>query len=68
MMPRCYRPCSIRYAEHLGPDTKGCGCHELIKRKGAKAGIPPRKNAGLWEEGYPRNEAVLVMCKEGLTH
>jgi hypothetical protein len=28
-------------------DTKAC--HELIKRKGAKACIPPRKNAGLWE-------------------
>ena len=47
-------------------DTKSC--HELIKRKGAKACIPPRNNAGLWEEGHPRNEAVLVMRKEGLTH
>jgi hypothetical protein len=42
--------------------------HALIKRKGAKAYIPPRKNAGLWEEGHLRNEAVLVMRKEGLTH
>ncbi|MGY3896887.1 transposase, partial [Aeromonas enterica] len=47
-------------------DTKAC--HELIKRKGAKACIPPRKNAGLWDEGHPRNEAVLVMRKEGLTY
>ena len=23
--------------------------------------IPPRKNAGLWKKGLPRNEAVLVM-------
>ena len=30
--------------------------------------IPPRKNAGRWEEGHPRNDAVLVMHKEGLTH
>lgn len=33
-----------------------------------KACIPPRKNAGLWEAGHPRNEAVLVMRKAGLTH
>ena len=30
--------------------------------------IPPRKNAGLWEEGHPRNDAVLVMRKEGYPH
>ncbi|TNH93347.1 IS5/IS1182 family transposase, partial [Aeromonas sobria] len=29
---------------------------------------PPRKNAGLWKKGHPRNEAVLVMRKEGLAH
>ena len=29
---------------------------------------PARKNAGLWEKGHPRNEAVLVMRKEGLAH
>ena len=43
-------------------------CHELITRKGATACIPPRKNAGLWEEGHPRNDAVLVMRKEELPH
>ncbi len=42
--------------------------HQLISRKGATACIPPRKNAGLWEKGHPRNEAVLVMRKEGLVH
>ena len=42
--------------------------HQLISRKGATACIPPRKNAGLWEKGHPRNEAVLVMRKEGLAH
>lgn len=44
--------------------------HQLIARKGAiqRACIPPRKNAGLWKKGYPRNEAVLVMRKEGLAH
>lgn len=47
-------------------DTKAC--HALIRRKGAMACIPPRKNAGRWEEGHPRNDAVLVMHKEGLTH
>ena len=42
--------------------------HQLIASKGGAACIPPRKNAGLWEKGHPRNEAVLVMRKEGLTH
>ncbi|MEH8161459.1 IS5 family transposase [Aeromonas veronii] len=42
--------------------------HQLITRKGGTACIPPRKNAGLWEKGHPRNAAVLVMRKEGLAH
>ncbi len=41
--------------------------HQLISHKRA-ACIPPRKNAGLWKKGHPRNEAVLVMRKEGLAH
>lgn len=47
-------------------DTKAC--HAFIRHKGATACIPSRKNAGLWEEEHPRNDAVLVMHKEGLTH
>lgn len=31
-------------------------------------GMPPCKNAGLWKKGHPRNEAVLVMRKEGLAY
>ncbi|MCS3458265.1 hypothetical protein M2367_000388 [Aeromonas sp. BIGb0445] len=42
--------------------------HRLIVHKGATACIPPRKNAGLWEKEHPRNEAVLVMRKEGLAY
>ncbi len=42
--------------------------HQLISRKGATACIPPRKSAGLWRKGPPRNDAVLVMHKEGLAH
>ncbi len=42
--------------------------HRLIARKGETACIPPRKNAGLWKKGHPRNEAVQVMRKEGLAH
>ena len=42
--------------------------HKFISRKGATACIPPRKNAGLWKKGHPRNEAVLVMRKDGLAH
>lgn len=44
-------------------DTKAC--HALLKKKGAKATIPPRKNTTLWEEGHPRNEAVTAL-KAGL--
>jgi hypothetical protein len=40
-------------------DTKEC--HALLKKKGARATIPPRKNAALWEEGHPRNEAVQAL-------
>ena len=36
-------------------------CHALLKKKGIKATIPPRKNAALWEEGHPRNEAVEAL-------
>ncbi|WP_429181095.1 IS5 family transposase [Aeromonas salmonicida] len=42
--------------------------HQLISRKGATACIPPRKSAGLWKKGHPRNDTVLVMRKEGLAH
>ncbi len=40
-------------------DTRAC--HALLQKKGAKASIPPRKNAGLWEDGHPRNEAVTAL-------
>jgi len=40
-------------------DTKAC--HKLLKRKGCKPTIPPRSNAGYWEEGHPRNEAVKAL-------
>ncbi|MFL9598644.1 transposase, partial [Aeromonas veronii] len=32
-----------------------------LQKKGAKATIPPRKNAAPWEEGHPRNEAVTAL-------
>lgn len=40
-------------------DTKEC--HKLLQRKKAKPTIPPRSNAGYWEEGHPRNEAVKAL-------
>ncbi|WP_341501461.1 IS5 family transposase [Gallaecimonas sp. GXIMD4217] len=40
-------------------DSKGC--HRLVMRKGARAVIPPRKTAGFWEDGHPRNEAVAAL-------
>ncbi|WP_425889385.1 IS5 family transposase [Aeromonas veronii] len=47
---------------HLAVDP---AIHDIVA---AEACIPPRKNAGLWGEGHPRNEVVLVMRKEGLAH
>ena len=43
-------------------DTKNC--HETLKKKGCIPLIPPRKNAALWEDGHPRNEAVTAL-KDG---
>ncbi|HFQ4941535.1 TPA: IS5 family transposase [Vibrio vulnificus] len=40
-------------------DTKNC--HETL---GCIPLIPPRKNAALWEDGHPRNEAVTAL-KDG---
>ncbi len=42
--------------------------HQQKALKEGTACIPPRKNAGLWEKGLTRNEAVLVMHKEVLAH
>ncbi len=73
MMPRCCPPLLnllrrelVRVYADGAYDSKAS--HQLIARKGATACIPPRKNAGLWKKGYPRNKAVLVMPKEGLSH
>ena len=40
-------------------DTRDC--HQLLLRKGSTANIPPRKNAGYWEDGHPRNDAVAAL-------
>ena len=45
-------------------DTKNC--HKLLRRRGCKPTIPPRKNAGYWEDGHPRNEAVSALKSDEL--
>ncbi|WP_408738089.1 transposase [Vibrio owensii] len=40
-------------------DTQNC--HETLKKKGCTALIQPRKNAALWEDDHPRNEAVVAL-------
>ncbi|USD32099.1 MULTISPECIES: IS5 family transposase [Vibrio] len=40
-------------------DSKNC--HETLKKKSSIPLIPPRKNAALWEDGHPRNEAVTAL-------
>ncbi|SDJ18054.1 hypothetical protein SAMN04488540_1081, partial [Ferrimonas sediminum] len=33
----------------------------LLQRKRSKPTIPPRSNAGYWEDGHPRNDAVQAL-------
>ena len=40
-------------------DTKAC--HQVLRRKGIKPTIPPRSNAGYWEDDPPRNAAVSAL-------
>lgn len=40
-------------------DTKAC--HQLLQDKGVQAVVPPRKNAGYWENDHPRNKAVKAL-------
>ena len=46
-------------------DTKNC--HEILKKKGCTPLIPPRKNAALWEDGHPRNDAVIALKNGTIT-
>lgn len=41
-------------------------CYEVIGQNGAKAVDPPRENAALWDDEYPRNKAVIVQQSEQL--
>ncbi len=46
-------------------DTQSC--HEILKKKDCTALMPPRKNAALWEDGHPRNEAVVALKSGTIT-
>ena len=52
-----------RKIERVGGDEAydSWECHALLKNKGIKTTIPPSKNAALWEEVHPRNEAVEAL-------
>ncbi|CZF85505.1 Transposase DDE domain protein [Grimontia marina] len=62
---KCYRRCSIRYRKISQVSADGAydtkACHQVLKKKGIKPTIPPRSNAGFWENGHPRNEAVRAL-------
>lgn len=45
-------------------DTKEC--HKVLQRKGITPLIPPRKNAGFWDNGHPRNESVKALKSDTL--
>ena len=62
VLPALLNPRRRRISEVSGDgayDTKEC--HKVLKQKQIKSLIPPRKNAGLWETGHPRNEAVTAL-------
>jgi len=45
-------------------DTKDC--YKILINKGIAPCIPPRKNAVLWENGHPRNQAVEALKADRL--
>lgn len=45
-------------------DTKEC--NKVLQRKGITPLIPPRKNAGFWDNGHPRNEAAKALKSDTL--
>lgn len=45
-------------------DTKEC--YKVLQRKGIVSLIPPRNNAGFWDDGHPRNEAVKALKSDTL--
>lgn len=45
-------------------DTKDC--YKILINKGIEPCIPPRKNAVLWEDGHPRNQAVEALKADRL--
>ncbi|PCE69348.1 IS5 family transposase [Salinivibrio sp. YCSC6] len=45
-------------------ETKAC--HQVLKKEGIKPTIPPRSNAGYWEDGHPRNAAVSALKSSNL--
>lgn len=63
VLPKLLNP-QRRKLGHAYADGKAS--QQLTACKGAAACIPPRKDAGLWKNGHPRNETVLVVRKEGL--
>ena len=42
-------------------------CYEVADKKEAELIVPPRKNAVLWENGHPRNIAIILIALIGMT-
>ena len=60
VLPTLLNPLRRKMAQ-VSADGAYDGCYQLLRRKGCKATIPPRSNAGLWEKGHLRNEAVEAL-------
>ena len=62
---KCYRRYSTHYVERSLPyppmEHMKQNFYETLKNKDCTPLIPPRKNAALWEDGHPRNEAVMAL-------
>ncbi|GIU10408.1 IS5 family transposase [Shewanella morhuae] len=54
VLPTLLNPLRRKMAQ-VSADGAYDGCYQLLRRKGCKATIPPRSNAGGWEKGHPRN-------------
>ncbi|TDR74490.1 IS4 family transposase [Photobacterium lutimaris] len=67
VLPTLLNPLRRRLLQVLADgayDTKEC--HKLLRKKRAKPTIPPRADAGYWEEGHPRNDAVFALKNDTL--
>lgn len=58
-LPTLLNPLRRKITQVSAYDTKAC--HHVLRKKGIKPTTPPLSNAGFWEDGHLRNEAVIAL-------